>query len=516
MAKSITTNFITGIGKHTSKSLGSDIGIDEVMKASKSGVLNEDAFKKINDFTSKTEIALKFINFAGKLTGSLIDNGNNSPTHNRETKIPLLCASQRSENKNNADYLVTKVYLGKTTEKHIKRIQSGPFMETLCKTIASSDCDYQEHEKRKNLWIESGFNEKAHCFLMEDTYFSVKEYLRMYKTEKKYKEDLTFNHKGTKDIYGCVLNTRHVVKLRSRIEFYDMLVKIHLVKIMDINSDVRTLIQEITNNSIQTSYVGSGRIPKDEQVSEPIFNRKNKATLSFNTLPETFLRGTNKFKEHAKIVRSWRRKLTPGSIWEFDLSHYLGNGIHLNYMYDMKNKEHPSGYIFYIECLGDRRASVKNIKTGDVFSGHSPCKLLIEFEKEISYIANQNNEDDLTVTKISKNKTDFEDDSEFFGIFHPDRKTKFHLNYKELNLENKNNNSADYVLEYDTYNFPSNEVRNILKEVKEQFVKHGLNESDANEDDIKLNLDKEPSEKEDLDTDSFTYLRGTNEPKEDS
>ena len=78
MAKSITTNFITGIGKHTSKSLGSDIGIDEVMKASKSGVLNEDAFKKINDFTSKTEIALKFINFAGKLTGSLIDNGNNS------------------------------------------------------------------------------------------------------------------------------------------------------------------------------------------------------------------------------------------------------------------------------------------------------------------------------------------------------------------------------------------------------------------------------------------------------
>ena len=111
---------------------------------------------------------------------------------------------------------------------------------------------------------------------------------------------------------------------------------------------------------------------------------------------------------------------------------------------------------------------------------------------------------------------DFEDDSEFFGIFHPDRKTKFHLNYKELNLENKNNNSADYVLEYDTYNFPSNEVRNILKEVKEQFVKHGLNESDANEDDIKLNLDKEPSEKEDLDTDSFTYLRGTNEPKEDS
>ena len=170
------------------------------MKASKNGVLNEDAFKKINDFTSKTEIALKFINFAGKLTGSWIDNGNNSPTHNRENKIPLLCANQRSESKNNADYLVTKAYLGKPTEKHIKRIQSGPFMETVSKTIASSDCDYQDHEKRKNLWIESGFNEKAHCFLMEDTYFTVREYLRMYKTEKKYKEDLNLEALGKDEL----------------------------------------------------------------------------------------------------------------------------------------------------------------------------------------------------------------------------------------------------------------------------------------------------------------------------
>ena len=514
MAKIITTNFITGLGKHSSRSFGADLGINKIIKAAKDGLANEETFNRMHEYTSKTATAVKFINFAGKLVGSIIENGDNSALHNKVNKLPLVSSnSTTASSKGPSIYIKTQNHLGLPTTKRINRIKVGPFMETLKKVITDTSCDYQDHEKRKNLWLESGFNQKGHCFLMEDTYFTVEEYLKMYKVEKNYKEEFNINHKGVKNIYGCALNTRHIIKLRSRLEFYDIKVKIHLVKITDINTDVRSLIKEFTNNSEQKTYISNGRIPKDEQISEPIFKKRNKATLSFLTIPECNIKLSNKFTEKAAIVRTWNRTLPPGSTWEFDLTHHLGNGIHLNHLFNMANPEHPSGYIFYIEYLGDRRATVKNINTGDIFMGYSPCKLFLEFEKRITYITNQNDEENLVVTKVSKNETDFEEEGEFFGVFHPDRKTRFNLNYTDI-MGLTPDKKSDYILEYDQFNINNNEIKNLLKTVKEEFSKNGLNEEDATEDDIALNLKNDPDESDNINNSIFTYLRGSDEPNE--
>ena len=219
----------------------------------------------------------------------------------------------------------------------------------------------------------------------------------------------------------------------------------------------------------------------------------------------------NKFREKASIVRTWNRTLTGGSTWEFDLTHHLGGGAHLNNMFDMKNHEHPSGFVFYIEYLGDRRASVKNKNNKDIHMGYGPGNLFLEFEKRMCYITNQNDEENLIVSKVSKNETDFEEEGDFFGIFHPDRKTRFNINYSDLMAEG---NKGEYVLEYDQFNANSNEIKDILKNVKEQFTKNGLDENDATEDDTKLNLDKDPQESDSTNSGTFTYLRGSDEPKE--
>ena len=64
-----------------------------------------------------------------------------------------------------------------------------------------------------------------------------------------------------------------VLTLKSRVEFYDLKVKIHLVSLFDINTDVRELVKEFTNNSEKIGYISSGTIPKDEQIGEPVFKK---------------------------------------------------------------------------------------------------------------------------------------------------------------------------------------------------------------------------------------------------
>lgn len=515
MKKIFSASFISGLGRHSTKSFGKDLGMDKIIKVAKNGSSRKDSFKVVNQLVNNADLAMKFLNVGGKIATSIIDNGDNSPLHRSNNKIPLMsCNTCTTNTKNNALYLKTKVAIGKPSSEKIQQIKKGPFMETLTKNISSTDSDYLEHDKRKNLWLESGFNQKGHYFLMEDTYFTVKDYLKMYKVEKRFKEELSVKHKGVKNIYGCALKTKHILKLKSRLEFYDMKVVIHLVKIIDIRTDLRQLVKEFTNNSEQKTYVATGTIPKDEQLNEPIFLKQNKATLSFLTLPSTNLKSVNRFTEKARIVRSWKRTLTPGSMWEFDLVHYLGEGIHLNYMYDIENPQHPSGYVFYVEFLGDKRATVKKVSNGDVFPGHSPCKLLLDFTKEITYITNQNEEEELAVKKFSKNETDFEEDGEFFEIFHKDRQTKFNLNYKDLIFQK--GVEKEYLLEQDQFNLTGIEVQSLFKDIKKEFVKNGLEETDATEDDINLNLKKDPDESESTESLKFKFLRGSDEPEENN
>jgi hypothetical protein len=93
-----------------------------------------------------------------------------------------------------------------------------------------------------------------------------------------------------------------------------------------------------------------GKILEDDQYSDPDTNNtKNRIATNFLTSLKCKLTDSVCFQDEAIIVHRWQRTLSPGSIWEFNLHHHLGKGIHLNQIYDfsMKNKDHRSGY-FYV------------------------------------------------------------------------------------------------------------------------------------------------------------------------
>lgn len=512
MIKQFSASFLSGIGKHSVKSFGKDIGLDKIYRVVKNDGTRAEFFKSANNLYENAETASNFLKIGGKIVSSLIDNGHNAPLNDKHTRLPLTSKCECIRD-NNSNFFKTTVDTGKPSSESIKKIKNGPFMEVNTKIISSTIADYQDHEKRKNLRLKAGFNQKGHYFLMEDTYFRVKDYLKLFKVEQRFKEEFALKHKGSKQVYGCALNTKVVLTLKSRVEFYDLKVKIHLVKIFDINSDVRELVKEFTNNSERTSYLSSGTIPKDEQIGEPIFRKRNKSILSFITLPNTNVKSLGNFKNKATVVRHWQKTLSPGSTWQFDFTHHLGNGIDLNNMWDMANKEHPAGYVFYIETLGDKRASVKRIIDGDVFNGFGISDLMMEFKKEITYITNQNNEEELAVKKISKSETDFEEDGEFFGIFHQDRENTFNIAYEDI-IDGKSG-KKDYVLEQDQFNISGIEIQSLFKNIKKEFTNSGLNEEDATEDDVRLNLKKEADESESPENEKFQFLRGSNEPNQE-
>lgn len=121
-------------------------------------------------------------------------------------------------------------------------------------------------------------------------------------------------------------------------EYHTNHVKIHLIKILDLDVDVRELIQEITHNSSSKTKLETGKIPKQEQYTDQIFKRPYQFKVEFITALNCNLNLSSRFRERAKIVKSWSRRIAPGSIWEFNLTHNLGRGIHINRLCDIQSR----------------------------------------------------------------------------------------------------------------------------------------------------------------------------------
>jgi hypothetical protein len=108
----------------------------------------------------------------GKVTSSLLDNGHNSPLNGKQSLIPYI--SENTSNrlgKNDCMYYKPNTHIGKPSSSRVKKLQSGPYIERLAKSVSNSSEDYQDHKKRQSLILKSGFNQKGFTFLMEDTYF---------------------------------------------------------------------------------------------------------------------------------------------------------------------------------------------------------------------------------------------------------------------------------------------------------------------------------------------------------
>ena len=532
------TSFVSSLGRHTPKSLGKDLNVNSFCKNLKNNKLDGALkFSKANEFLSNLNDLSRGIGVLKDIHSGLIDNGYEGASNGEHGSIPFTSKSEDSSlGKNDARYYKTHIHVGKPSHGRIKNIQSGAFVETIERLTCSSSEDYLNHKDRNKLNFKCGFNEKGFAFLMEDTYFSIKDFYDLFRIKKNYQKELESNDDGKKDIYGCVLNTKHKFKLKNRMEYFTGHIKIHLIKILDLETDVRELIEEITHNSKTESVDKSGKIPVNQQYSDPdLSTKENKLSIDFVSSLNCNLKLSTRFKERAKIVKSWSRTLGPGSIWEFNLTHHYGRGIHLNKIYDIekrkekskdpnqldiifdtltetknqtsvkkikemiaenlpkskkKTSEHPVGYVFCLEFVGDRRASIVN-KQNDYFSGYSPCHFSMEFDTKIKFLTNDQDEEDLLVYKRNRQDKNFNEDSEFPDIFYPDRQPSFHVSFDEIS------NKKSYKMVYDQGIKSSTDFSSVIEILGEKLTEYGLNLGSINPEDAAFNYFKEPDEDED-------------------
>ena len=212
---------------------------------------------------------------------------------------------------------------------------------------------------------------------------------------------------GVKQTHGCVYYTKNSFLIKNEMNYYNANVKIHLVKVTDLNTSVRDLIdctahtntsnvfnssqnEEIKDN-IQSNLRGAaqnvteqiiddsnipdnakeyikkfissshrsvageyGKIPDDQQYSDPNTKTSNKFSCSFQTSLNTKLTDSVNFNDRARIVHTWSRQILPKSTWKFNLTSHLFRGININYLFDVNeaSPDHPVGYIFSV--LTDR------------------------------------------------------------------------------------------------------------------------------------------------------------------
>jgi hypothetical protein len=565
MSKKNKSAFASGLGRHTSRSLGNDVGLDKLAKLSQ-GDLSADKHKVVHEVFENVHKVLRGsgLKIGERLTATVVETGINSLVNNltqTSNLSALTSVSRMGENKSTYTTIVS--HIGPPTTDRVKKQLNTPLCEYCEKSLSDTDKDYIQHNKRKYLTLKGGFNEKTISFMMEDTYVRVKDLLHLYSKDPRVARNIKLNRDGVRDVYGCVYKFKNQFKFKNMLTYHSVVLRLHLIKITDINDDVRSLISECTNNKsnvvvkqkdkkdvkldtkedqtfidkakrlgakliteeteqmIQKSNMSKevkenlrevlkqtgtrrgaefGRIPEDDQYTDPnLMDKRNKFAVSFQTSIKTQLTDSIQFRDRAKILKTWNKVLTPGSIWDFQLSQHCGKGIHLNYLFDIEalNKEHPAQYTFVLESFGDRRASVLRKEDGDFFNGFGPSKVSCDFVHKICYLGMEHEsefrEDAIpTVYKTKKREEDFVENSEFAQIFSPNREEKFHLPFDEIQVleDGKKGSDKKYSLQYDTNFLPDT---SLMDGIKFNYENHGYEGKDLTEDDANYNLKKGPS-----------------------
>lgn len=572
--------FLSGAGRHNFNSFAKDIGIDKLHKASakaKGEVPHDDIAPVISNIANLlTSGGLKFPEgLAVKLIESSINNFLNS----KDSNIPLSEINTSITN-NATQYLVTKAHVGKPTSKRLKNLISTPLVQFNKKDISHSEKDYLEHGKRKNLILNCGFNEKGFAYLLEDNYMSVRDFIKFYQVDPSIEENLLKIRKGKHDTYGAIYNTHNKLTFTNDMKYYDIVMKLHMVKIKDLHNDPRQLIRDTTNNAsdvldittldtdtedriinemdkevedlknytdsratylrsskssgtiqkflkdslkasniskkvkrLLMSYLNTsfgfrsnssslGKIPEEDQYTDPKYTEySNKFSCNYITSLTTNLNDSIAFRDRATIVSTWNRRISPGSTWEFNLTHHYGKGLHLNYLYDVKsiNEDYPVGYIFIVEFFGDKRSKITRVSDEDCFNGYSPVKLRCQFAYQLSYLGKENDDTDEDIPVVYKRKRqekDFNDNSPLNSYFSPERQPYLHIPIEEIDLvigkSRKDQKPKTFVLEYDQNILPST---SFLEQLQVDFTKHNFTGT-VTEDDSAFNIKNPPSEKE--------------------
>jgi len=246
----LNKSFLTHLGRHGIENFTGKIGIGDLAKiAQKKSITSADFKEGAKALLNASNVSDMGIRVGAHLTGCMIEGGFNALANRTKQKVPMLStSSNQSLGCEKASIRETTVHIGTSTSSRVKRMQNNTSVEYEEKVLASSSKDYQSASKRKNLSLNTGFNRKGFCFLMEDTYMSVKDYLSLYDAKMIEKALNKGSGKGVKNLYSCSYKTKTELSILNQFTAYNVAIKLHLVKITDLDCGVRDLIKAVTNN----------------------------------------------------------------------------------------------------------------------------------------------------------------------------------------------------------------------------------------------------------------------------
>jgi hypothetical protein len=517
--KPLITSFVTNTGKFKVSKLTGPVSqqfknLEKISKSVLNSGLKSEHFHKASKSIHETHSLSEFgIKIGSSITAKILQQGLSSILNNDKSTVPFL-----SHNSNTiltkGNFKKTIVHIGQKPSSRLTAIRNNTNVDYDEKCLFDTELDFQNNSSRKILTLTSGFNEKVIGFFMHRTFLSAQQLLSIYNQNNRAEKRIIRNEEGLTNVYGCAYKIKSKLKLINRFKSYNVSITIHLIKITDISTDPRTLLEDVTSASVMGSSSVDWRDHNSSKINlEDQFTSPNQST-SKNGFLETFLTTLNckltdsaAFNNKAIIAESWRRTLTPASIWEFRLEHHLGKGIHINKLIDFNNNnnpQHPAGYFFIIECLGDPRGKIIRNKDKDFFQGYSPTKIHIEYVHKLCYLTEltKNNQDLPIFYTQKRNDQNFEEDSELDQIFTPNRKAKLHVAYDDISTAiEKRKKNVKFTLEDDDLD----QSYDMMDEIVKAFKDGDLGSDGVTEDDAKfigkinqrnLDLDGEEIEKE--------------------
>lgn len=286
----------------------------------------------------------------------------------------------------------TSMCLGRATSRKIFEIKDI-YNNLSSRCFFDTERDYIDGDNRKNLYSEFGFNQRRYDFLLTPTYTSVKDFLNLLKPHNL--DSNNFEDKDGKiNIYGNVLNEKYKLNIRSECDHYVVRVKIHLVRINNLELSFSDLFDNTFHNILENTSeeIKEGccyQVPKNKQYSLP--KQDGLFKKSVITDSDCVLSMSDYFNHHARIVNTFSKVLKPGDIWKFNLQFLHGPGIYLNKIYNLPvnylNEQHPFGYCFLIQLDGDPRGSVTRLQDNQVFNGNAPGKISYGFSRSIDFLS---------------------------------------------------------------------------------------------------------------------------------
>jgi len=255
--------------------------------------------------------------------------------------------------------------------------------------VFDTETDFQEDRQALNQHV--GFNQKS--FIMLSSVFTpnIDDYKEIFGIDK-----FSFPKMDDQVAYGLATHERVRLKLSNLNKYLPLNIDVHLIEMKDRELTGSMLFEYVFHKDV-THPSTSGKIPIKYQFKD-LNSVKNKTgdilfTKSAIVSKRARLEMSAAFRQNATVVKTFRRKLEAGQIWDLDLTTYLGPGLCLDQVFYDALQLHntvdsqPSCYAIALECVGVDTTlihSIKGVKQEHI--GTSAGSFCFEFSKSIEVV----------------------------------------------------------------------------------------------------------------------------------